>query len=537
MKKITKLIMLLCLLLLALSGCGKTPEGDETGEKAKEVVVCIKQDPAPLDPFSGTRDVRIYVLDEVYQRPFNFNGYGGELIPTLAKSYEISGENSINVVFNEDIYDTAGNHITAEDVKFSYETAMESHNYSRINDVESVEVVGDYEVKINFSCPATTVSSIDNALTEVYIVSEKAYTESEDKLSTKSCGTGPYYVETYTEGSEVVLLKNENYWRKDASAMSRFEEANVDKITYSVITDVTTMPIGLMNGEIDFCAFMNANDYASFEDGGEAADAFNVYNSPTPYYYTYTINADEASPFNNVNLRLAFCYAIDQDAVAKKIWGDSALPVHGAGSPDYVGYQAGWDAAGYYDGKSYYEYNPDLAKEYLNKYLEETGTTLDDLQVRIYVSQMAGMGDMAAMAQSYLSAIGIKNAEAQVYDSATLGDIKKDTSKWEISVYTGYANKYITEVWKLYFDHRDYSWNGTMTYAHDDVLQEKLEAVMQQDNFTPENLNDFNKYVYDNAYILGCSGQKQKLVYPSYVADIFCTARGIPLPGSCHYNW
>ena len=185
MKKITKLIMLLCLLLLALSGCGKTPEGDETGEKAKEVVVCIKQDPAPLDPFSGTRDVRIYVLDEVYQRPFNFNGYGGELIPTLAKSYEISGENSINVVFNEDIYDTAGNHITAEDVKFSYETAMESHNYSRINDVESVEVVGDYEVKINFSCPATTVSSIDNALTEVYIVSEKAYTESEDKLSTK----------------------------------------------------------------------------------------------------------------------------------------------------------------------------------------------------------------------------------------------------------------------------------------------------------------------------------------------------------------
>lgn len=506
-------------------------EGDD-----QEIVVCIKQDPAPLSPWSGGRDVRVYILNQCYQPLFRFDGYGGDLVSCLGKEYKRIDAQTLQVELFDNIYDSAGNHITASDVAFSFKTALELGNYSRISDVDHVDVVSDYVVNIIYGTSVDIVGVLDNSLTEIYMVSEKAYTASADALATATCGTGRYVMTKYVEGASVTVEKRDDYWEQDDAKVGKYDKANVGTLRYDVITDAAARAIGLQRGEIQYCAFLDANDYQLFEDGGESDKDFDILASKTPYLYTYTFNCAPDSLFGDEDLRRAFCHAVDCDAVGLKAFGAAALPVRGSGSTSYVGYQEEWNDPNYYDGHSYYEYDPELAKQYLQKYLDRTGKKASDINIRIYVGMMGGMDTMATLAQAYLSAIGV-SAEAQVYDSATLNALKKDTTAWEVSAYTGYANKYITENWDLNFDARDYSWGGTMTYAYDDVLQEKLEKVLQTENFTPENLTDFNNYIYEKAYFLPVCGQIQRLVYPSYCVDCVVDGRGIPMPGASSYDW
>lgn len=562
MKKICALLLVLALMLTMFAGCGggqqaaketeapivnqdtdslsseKTAGVAATAEEGadKEIVVCIKQDPAPLSPFSGDRDVRVYVLNQCYQPLFRFDGYGGELDPCLGKSYKVIDDKTVEVEIFDNIYDAAGNHMTANDVKFSFEKALELGNYTRITDVEGVEVVSDYVAHIKYKTSTGLTAVLDNSLCSIFMVCQAAYEASDDELATKTCGTGRYEVETYNEGASVTVVKRDDYWQTDASLISKYDQANVGKIRYDVITDASARAIGMQKGEIDFCAFLDANDYTLFEDGGESSEQFDILATNTPYLYCLTINCHPDSPMNNQNLRLAVTHAIDAQAVAQKAFGVAALNIEGNGSPSNVGYQEAWDTGTFYNGASFNAYDPELAKEYLNAYLEETGTKLEDLVIRIYVSQMAGMDTMATMAQAYLSAIGV-TVDAQVYDSATLGALKKDTAAWEMSAYTGYANKYITEHWDAFFDARDYSHEGTMTYIIDDTLQQMVEDILLTENFTPEKLNAFNQYITDNAYLIPICGQLQRLVYPSYCVEPLTDARGIPMPGACTYDW
>lgn len=562
MKKILALLLVMVMVVSLFAGCGgqqAAPEPEAppvvnqdtdslSSEKTegvaatadegadKEIVVCIKQDPAPLSPFSGDRDVRVYVLNQCYQPLFRFDGYGGELDPCLGKSYKIIDDKTVEVEIFDNIYDAAGNHMTANDVKFSYEKALELGNYTRITDVEGVEVVSDYVAHIKYKTSTGLTAVLDNSLCSIFMVCQAAYEASPDELATLTCGTGRYEVETYNKGASVTVVKRDDYWQTDESQISKYDQANVGKIRYDVITDGAARAIGMQKGEIDFCAFVNTADYALFEDGGESADKFDILATNTPYLYCLTINCHPDSPMNNRNLRLAVTHAIDAKAVAQKAFGVAALNIEGNGSPSNVGYQEEWNSGTFYNGAGFNAYNPELAKEYLNKYLEETGTKLEDLVIRIYVGQMGGMDTMATMAQAYLSAIGV-TVDAQVYDSATLGALKKDTAAWEMSAYTGYSNKYITEHWDAFFDARDYSHEGTMTYIIDDTLQKMVEDILLTENFTPEKLNEFNTYITDNAYLIPICGQLQRMVYPSFCVEPLTDARGIPMPGACTYDW
>lgn len=568
MKKFCTLTLVLALLLTLFAGCGnsgapketaggttpppsatqgktgedlgseKTPGNAASADEGadKEIVVCIKQDPAPLSPFSGDRDVRVYILNQCYQPLFRFDGYGGDLDPCLGKRYEVLDDKTVEVEIFDNIHDAAGNHMTASDVKFSFEKALELGNYTRIADVESVEVVSDYVAHIKYKTSTGLTGVVDNSLCTIFMVCQAAYEASDDELATTTCGTGRYEVTVYNEGASVTVVKRDDYWQTDESLISKYDQANVGTIRYDVITDASARAIGLQKKEIDFCAFLDANDYTLFEDGGESADAFDILATDTPYLYCLTINCHPDSPMNNQNLRLAVAHAIDAPAVAQKAFGVAALNIQGNGSPSNVGYQEEWNSGTYYNGAGFQSYDPELAKEYLDAYLQETGTKLEDLVIRIYVSQMAGMDTMATMAQAYLSAIGVK-VDAQVLDSATVGSIKKDPAAWEMSAYTGYANKYITEHWDTFFDARDYSYEGTMTYIIDDTLQQKVESILETENFTPEMLNDFNQYITDNAYLIPVCGQLQRMVYPSFCVEPVVDARGIPMPGACTYDW
>src|SRR5205814_3650265 len=55
--------------------------------------------------------------------------------------------------------------------------------------------------------------------------------------------TGPYKLDKWETGREIVLLRNENYWG---------EKPHLDRIVYRIITDSTTALAALKSGEVDF---------------------------------------------------------------------------------------------------------------------------------------------------------------------------------------------------------------------------------------------------------------------------------------------
>lgn len=563
MKKSLSIILIVALLCSLFAGCGsggstettatasekpasvedltsKTAEGvasTAADGDDKLVVVAINQDCAPLSPFAGGKDIRTYVQHQLYQPLFRYDGYGGALVSCVGKSYNQLDEFNCEVEIYDYVYDSDGNHLTASDVKFSLETALASGNYTRIADIESVEVVSDYVVNIHFKNSLNTVGVLENCLTETYMVTETAYNKTEDHLATISCGTGRYQIAEYVEGASVLVTKREDYWQKDESLITKYDQANVGSIRYDIITDAASRTVGMQSGAIQFNAFVNASDYAFFEDGGENGDDFDILASNTPSLYAYVFNLHEDSAMYNKNLRLAFCHAINRADVGVAAFGPGAIEAHADAAFNYAGYESAWDSGDFYDGQDFLEYDPELAQEYLNKYLEETGKKLSDVKIRIYVSGMTGMDVCGTLAQAYLAAIGIDNVEVKVLDNASMTEVKKDPTAWEVGFFVGYASKYITQNWKLMYDRRDYSSGRTYSGLYDDVLQEKLETVISKDGFTSENVIDFNNYIAENAYELPVCCLIQRLVYPSYVLQCVTDARGIPMPGACVYDW
>ena len=123
-----------------------TEEAPPVSEGASMATVAIGGDPANLGPFVGMSYGRINVLNTMYAYLFYNNPETGSLDPYLAQSIENTAERTYVVTLFDYITDSAGNHITAADVAFSYNTAMEANVYRPLGDGESVTATGDYTV-------------------------------------------------------------------------------------------------------------------------------------------------------------------------------------------------------------------------------------------------------------------------------------------------------------------------------------------------------------------------------------------------------
>ena len=250
---------------------------------------------------------------------------------------------------NDFIYRTDGNHIMASDVKYSYDYAKECGTVTKMHYIDSVEVIGDYTVRLKTSSNAIGVW--EYALTNVYIVSEKAHTESGDSFATTSCGTGPYKVGKYTPSSTLELIKKEDYWQTDNSLLPAMYKANADRVIYNVISESTQMGIAMENGSIDMILSITGSEVDRFaDDQGNAYDGYNVYSTLNTLIDCMFFNMDEGSIFSdNLALRQAILYAIDTTGLVTVALDGRGEPCYAFGSSVYADYVDDWIGHDYYN--------------------------------------------------------------------------------------------------------------------------------------------------------------------------------------------
>lgn len=146
-----------------------------------------------------------------------------------------------------------GDAITADDVKYSFDTLMSkaAHPQFRVYyaDVKSATVIDRLTVRFDFRNKNRELHMI---IGEIPIFSKKwagdlAFDETSDVTPIAS---GPYLVEKYDRGKSIEYVKNPDYWAKDLPV--RKGMFNYQRINYKYYKDSTIALEAFKAGEFDF---------------------------------------------------------------------------------------------------------------------------------------------------------------------------------------------------------------------------------------------------------------------------------------------
>ena len=172
-----------------------------------------------------------------------------ELEPHLLDGEAEFTEDPLEVTYtiHEDATWSDGEPITADDFVFTYETLMDEQWAEQITsqagyeDIEDYEIEDDKTVTFTYEQPyAAWRLLFDNVLPAHVLEGEDFETVMNDELP--DVGSGPFLFEEWTEGQQLTLVRNDNYWGDDVA---------LDEIVMRYVPDTTTLTQQMRGGEID----------------------------------------------------------------------------------------------------------------------------------------------------------------------------------------------------------------------------------------------------------------------------------------------
>lgn len=520
--------------VIALEGCGAQSDTAETSGSdggaaipaENTLKVGVTADPVTMAPWAAETQGRYGVLISVYESMFYLKNGEGEMIlcPLIASGYENTDATHTVVTLRDDVYDSKGNAITADDVVFCYQQAIKAATQPFWTRVISCEKSGDWEITFTWTEDMlVSLGFFENVLTGCNIVNRAEYEASADGFAMDPVDTGPYVVDTYVSGSHVILKKNENYWWKDPDPLYC---QNVDTIRIDVIIDSSQIAIGLEIGTINWSANVAQADMRLFEEGGIHADEFSVEQIMQSMNYTLRFNCDKTALGSNINFRKAILYSFDVDTLIQNLCNGAGYRVYcPVGTPNSAcDYNMAWEE------QDYYEYDFDKAMEYLNKFLAETNQSAGDITVRLMALVNGLTQDIAEILQTYILKLGVK-CEISTMD-LTNNTLMVDPSNYDVAITrTGTQGGYV--LGNMALMRKDtVDPNTCGGFINDDYLEEIASVAQTREGHTQENVDKVIEYFTEQAYGYGLFTGYDNVVHEKWVVNSLCG-----LDNKTHYRY
>lgn len=349
--------------------------------------------------------------------------------PDLAKSWTIS-EDGLTYTFllNDGVTWHDGKPLTSEDVKFTFEKVLFAyHNIgkSMAGFVESIETPDATTVIFKLKKPNDVFLTFVSG--QSYIQPKHIYDGTdimENPANLKPVGSGPFKFSEWSRGREIVLLRNENYFRKD--------RPYVDRIVTRFIPEASARVRALEAGEIDYLAYFDLPP-AMVADLQKNADITVVSQGHEAWasILELMLNLDRA-PYDNVLVRRAITHAIDRQFIVDKAKYGLAKVATGPISSDLA-----W---AYTPETRQYPFNIDEA----NKLLDEAGLKKDANGVRfnatiVVTKTIDANVKTAQIIAEQLKQVGI-NVQVRAIDDAASAEAvytKRDFDMYVQSLTTG----------------------------------------------------------------------------------------------------
>lgn len=462
MKKRRLLGIVLAAALMAgmTAGCGQknTAASDGEGkqesvstaagtEKKDSLTVALTGEPPSLTTCDHDSLSAVYMNILTYNGLMRVDHETLGVVPDLAKEYTVENDTDWVFTLKDGIKFHDGSDCTAEDVAASIEWAKTfpgSANYTR--NIKSIEAVDEKTVKIVTEAPYAGLPA-DLAYHYNFIV-PKALIEADHDFNSEPIGTGPYKFVSWQYGDSLTFEAFDDYFDEE-------RKASIPNLIFKIIPEGTSRTIALEAGEVDFVYDVPSADVSRLQSNNK----FEVKEITSVENYFLGINLDK-EPFNDVNVRQAINYGINRDDVI-------AAALNGYGSPNYTAIAVGYEGSTE-EGAS--EYNPEKAKEYLEKWGGDPSTIV----LPVICSNETKIA-VATVMQSNLSKLGIQ-VEIVSTDTATY------FSDWEAGNYTGLISSWspsnsLTYVQRYHSD-RALTYPGSLQNAEIDAMVRDAESTI-----------------------------------------------------------
>lgn len=317
----------------------------------EHVVIGTHQSIDGVDPHGtgATKVVPQSYFMSVYNTLISLDENTLEFSPELATEWEWKDDVTLELKLRDDVNFHDGSHMTSADVVFTFERLI-AEKKAAVTYLDKVEAIDDYTVRMTVKSPnmdwETQLATINQGILS------KAACES-DPEEGFTIGTGPWKLESWVAGDYVDIVRNDAYWG---------DVPKTEKMTYRYIAENASRVIALQNGELDMCYDVAQEDVQYVVDDSNLS----LTQIPSTSLYYLAFDTSEA-PGNDQNLRLAIAHAINVDDIM-------AVATNGVGEVAVTDW--GKNTIGYYDGFGAYEYNLDLAKEYLDKAFPNGGAKI-----------------------------------------------------------------------------------------------------------------------------------------------------------------
>ncbi|MDW7738642.1 MAG: glutathione ABC transporter substrate-binding protein [Bacillota bacterium] len=388
------IVLLLVLVPFLVVACGPADdvgEGEPIPEGGGDLIIATLSDAVSMDPH-GSNDVpSSNIAYNIYESLVYFD-MNSELQPLLATEWEALDDTTWEFTLREGVKFHDDTDFTAEAVKATFDRLLDpdiaSPRLFLFGMIEEVIVVDDYTVQFVTQFPFAPLPAhlahnggaiISPAAIEKDYAEMAAGNEPGTYLSQNPVGTGFFRFENWTPGSELTLVRYENYWG---------EPAQLESVTFKVVPENLTRLSELETG------------FAHIADPIQPSDLSRVENMPNAHIYTQSSTSlayigfqCEKEPFNDVRVRQAISMAINKDDIIEGVYEGTAIPAVGPIAPGVFGYDP---------SVSTIPYDVDQARELL----VEAGYA-DGFSTSIWTNDNPARIQIAEYVQSKLSELNI----------------------------------------------------------------------------------------------------------------------------------
>lgn len=551
MKKAVSLVLVFGMFLVLLAGCGGGQQGNGlsnselTGQNDSSVVGEAINNGYIRDEitlaFTGATSLTPWGTTNatpgnysVYECLFEVTG-DGEVFAVIADEtrgefggYDhVPGSGVYTVYIYDYIYDHKGNHVTADDVVFSYTHQFENEVTSGWSDFVSCRAVDETTVEFTFTEDQSNLGEFVNFFARCFIVDQDTWNNSPTNLLAEMIGTGPYVMEKYVSGSSLTLTANENYWQTNEEHRHQAQRANVTRIVYQFIDEAATRIMNLKSGDVDISDGITSVNAVDFLEGGTYGDKYNVYTYMTKEIGSFWLNCSPESVCGDVNMRKAIYYAVDLDGLVA-LNGGTDVRGYAYATSYYSDYYPEWETLENYNT---FAGTQDERRALVEDYLAKAGYNGEKLEF-IYQSDQA---DIATIIIGMLSNYGI-NIQAHGTDHAGAVSIEADPTAWDME-FGKWAGDYNVQAWLHAYDWATTAdGDHTVNYVYDQQWQDLLMEVQTESGHTYENMTRWLELMYENAYGMNLYCQTKNIVYPEDVEYLYRNDKLHILPGACVYS-
>lgn len=367
---------------LALSGCADFGSGDGTADPGTEetIVAALTAEPSTLDPVYDTNLQSLNVFQNVFDQLTRIDE-DGAVQPGLATEW--SHDDTLTTwtfALREDATFSNGDPVTADDVVFTYETAMsdpESNLGGYMTAIESLSAPDEHTVEFRLSAP---YAPFDRQVTLISILPRSVYeSEGAEAFGQAPVGSGPYEVLDWQRGDSIALARNDDYWG---------EAGTYENVVFRFVPDETTRANSVQSGDLDIALLGPAS-----VDTARAADGVEVVDTPSNRVIYLGFNA--TSPWlDDPGFRTALSLAIDRAEISETLMNGTTAPASQLVTSVTQGYSAGLEPT---------EQDVDEARELV----EASGYDGTAIPLSFPTTTLPQIQQLAESVQQYLEEIGV----------------------------------------------------------------------------------------------------------------------------------